>query len=128
VGQGLARTGIHPLRTSPQGFLDHCTPDTAIGPGHENCLVCDFHYPSLCGKDAGMPTPIRLIVIVARTNSIFIALASWIGHATMTIEEGEKMRSDGGNWSRPSNSQDAAFEMARAACTEDVVEVWTLEI
>jgi hypothetical protein len=46
----------------------------------------------------------------------------------MTIEEGEMMRSDGGNWSRPSNSQDAAFEMARAAGTEDVVEVWTLKI
>ena len=37
VGQGLARTGVHPLRASPQGFLDQRLPDTAIGPGHQNC-------------------------------------------------------------------------------------------
>jgi hypothetical protein len=36
------------------------------------------------------------------------------------------MRPDGGNWSRRSNSEDAAFEMARAPGTEDVVEVWTV--
>ena len=46
VGQGLARTGIHPLRASPQGFLDQRLSDTAIGPGHQNCFVCDSHIPS----------------------------------------------------------------------------------
>jgi hypothetical protein len=34
VGQRLARTGIHPLRASPQRFLDQRLSYTAIGPGH----------------------------------------------------------------------------------------------
>jgi hypothetical protein len=46
VGQGLARTGLYPLRTSPQGFLDQRLSYTAIGPGHQNCFVCDCHIPS----------------------------------------------------------------------------------
>jgi hypothetical protein len=46
VGQGLARTGIHPLRASPQGFLDRRLPDAAIGPGHQKCSVCDCHTSS----------------------------------------------------------------------------------
>ncbi len=47
VGQGLARTGIHPPRASPQRFLDQRLSDTAIGPGHQNRSVCDRHMP--CG-------------------------------------------------------------------------------
>src|ERR1700694_4007833 len=46
VGQGLARAGIRPLRSSAQGFLDQRLSDAAIGAGHENCLVCDFHLSS----------------------------------------------------------------------------------
>ncbi len=46
VGQGLARAGIHPLRASPQGFLDQRLPDAAVGPGHQHCLVCDGHGSS----------------------------------------------------------------------------------
>src|SRR5271165_3958871 len=41
--KGLARAGIHPLRASPQGFGDQRLPDAAIGPGHQDCLVCDVH-------------------------------------------------------------------------------------
>jgi len=43
VGQGLPRTGIHPLRASPQSFLDERPADAAIGTGNQNCFVCDFH-------------------------------------------------------------------------------------
>ena len=43
VGQRLARTGIHPLRAPPQGFLDQRLTDTTIGPGHQNCTACDRH-------------------------------------------------------------------------------------
>jgi hypothetical protein len=43
VGQGLASTDIHSCRTSPQGFLDQRLPDAAVGPGHQNCSVCDRH-------------------------------------------------------------------------------------
>jgi hypothetical protein len=46
VGQGLARTGIHSLRASPQCFLHQRLPDTSIGPGHQNCFACDCHTPS----------------------------------------------------------------------------------
>src|SRR4029077_1793605 len=43
VGQGLARTGIYPPRTSPQGFLNQRLSNAAVGPGYENCFVCDSH-------------------------------------------------------------------------------------
>jgi hypothetical protein len=46
VGRWLARTGIHPLRASPQGLLDQRLSDAAIGPGHQNCSVCDCHIAS----------------------------------------------------------------------------------
>jgi hypothetical protein len=46
VRKGVARTGIHPLGASPQGFLDQRPSDTAIGPGHQNSFVCDFHISS----------------------------------------------------------------------------------
>jgi hypothetical protein len=44
VGQGLARTGIHPFRGSPQGFFEQRLSDTATGPGHQNCSICDCHF------------------------------------------------------------------------------------
>ena len=46
VGKGLARPGVHPLRASPQCFLDQRFSYTAIGPGHQNCFVCDCHRSS----------------------------------------------------------------------------------
>ena len=46
VGQGLARAGIYPFRTSVQRFLDQGLSDAAIGPGDQNCLVCDGHTSS----------------------------------------------------------------------------------
>jgi hypothetical protein len=46
VGKGVARTGIHPLRPSPQGFLHQRLSYTAIGPGHQNCFVRDCHISS----------------------------------------------------------------------------------
>jgi hypothetical protein len=39
-----SRTGIHPLRALPQGFLNERPPDTAIGSGYENCSICDLHF------------------------------------------------------------------------------------
>jgi hypothetical protein len=45
IGEGLARTGIHPLRASPQGFLDQPLPETGIGPGHQMRFVCDCLTP-----------------------------------------------------------------------------------
>jgi hypothetical protein len=47
VNQLPARTGIHPLRASPQGFLDQRLPETPVGPGHQNRLTFDcrrFHF------------------------------------------------------------------------------------
>src|ERR1700731_19123 len=44
MGQGLPRTGIHPLRASSQSFLDQRSANAAIGTGNQNCLVCDDHY------------------------------------------------------------------------------------
>ena len=43
VNQRLARTGIYPLRASPQGFLDQRLPETPVGAGHQNCLTFDCH-------------------------------------------------------------------------------------
>ncbi len=43
VGQGLARAGIHPLRASPQGFLDQRLSDTAISAGDGDILVFEAH-------------------------------------------------------------------------------------
>src|SRR6266542_2839187 len=43
MNQRLARTGIHPRRASPQGFLDQRLPETPVGPGHQNCLPFDCH-------------------------------------------------------------------------------------
>ena len=51
VGQGLARTGVHPPRASPQGLLDQRLPDAAIGPGHQNCSVGDCHCVLLIDSD-----------------------------------------------------------------------------
>jgi hypothetical protein len=51
VAQGLACTGVHPLRASSQGFLDQRLPDAAIGPGHQNCSVCDRHYTLLLRRN-----------------------------------------------------------------------------
>ena len=36
VGQRLPRTGIHPLRASPQSFLDQRLSDTAVGTGDQD--------------------------------------------------------------------------------------------
>ena len=36
VGQRLTRTGIHPLRASPQSFLDQRLADTAVGAGAQD--------------------------------------------------------------------------------------------
>src|SRR5882724_6836639 len=44
VGQGLPRTGIHPLRAPAQSFLDQRPADASIGTGYENGFACDFHY------------------------------------------------------------------------------------
>jgi hypothetical protein len=46
VHQRLARTGVRPLRASPQRLLDQRLSDTAIGPGHQNCFVCGCHTHS----------------------------------------------------------------------------------
>jgi hypothetical protein len=43
MNQRLARTGIHPRRASPQGFLDQRLPEPPVGPGHQNCLTFDCH-------------------------------------------------------------------------------------
>jgi hypothetical protein len=44
VGQRLARTGIHLLGTSAQGFLDQCLSDTAIGPVTRTALSTNFMW------------------------------------------------------------------------------------
>jgi hypothetical protein len=52
VKQRLARTGVHPLRASRQGFLDQRPSETPVGPGHQNCLTFDchrFHFRLLLG-------------------------------------------------------------------------------
>ena len=46
VDQRLARTRIHPFRPSSQGFLDQRLSDTAVGPGDQNCFICDSHIAS----------------------------------------------------------------------------------
>ena len=38
MGQGPAGAGVHPLRASPQCFLDQRLTDAAIGPGHQTAL------------------------------------------------------------------------------------------
>jgi hypothetical protein len=43
VGQGLARTRVHPLAASPHGPLDQRLPDAAIGASNQNCSGCDLH-------------------------------------------------------------------------------------
>jgi hypothetical protein len=43
VGQRLARAGIHPLRASPQGFLDQRLSDTAISAGDDDILIFEAH-------------------------------------------------------------------------------------
>src|SRR6266542_6206858 len=48
MNQRLARTGIYPLRASPQGFLDQRLPETPVGPGHQNCLTFDCHRFHFC--------------------------------------------------------------------------------
>jgi hypothetical protein len=48
VGQGLARTGIHPLRASAQGFLDQRLSNTAIGPGDDDILIFEAHQFCSC--------------------------------------------------------------------------------
>ena len=48
VGQGLARTGVHPLRASAQGFLDQRLSDTAIGAGDDDILVFEAHRFCSC--------------------------------------------------------------------------------
>jgi hypothetical protein len=50
VGEGVARTGIHSLRASPQGFLDQGLSDTAICPSYQNCFVFDCHCPPRAAK------------------------------------------------------------------------------
>ena len=60
VNQGLARTGIHPLRASPQGFLDQRLPETSVGAGHQNCLPFDCHR--LRAHDS-LPV-LRVVVVV----------------------------------------------------------------
>jgi hypothetical protein len=50
VSQGLARAGIHPLRASGESLSDQRLPDAAIGPGHQNRFVCDYHYILLANK------------------------------------------------------------------------------
>jgi hypothetical protein len=43
MGQGLARTGIDPLRASPQGFLNQRLSDTAIGSSDDDILIFEAH-------------------------------------------------------------------------------------
>jgi len=32
-----------PLGSAPEGFLDECTADSAIGAGNQDCFLCDVH-------------------------------------------------------------------------------------
>jgi hypothetical protein len=53
-----ARTGIHPLRASPQGLLDQRPTEAPIGPSHQNSCVCDLHFiflGEIRGKAASRP-------------------------------------------------------------------------
>src|SRR5260370_23884197 len=56
VGQGLARTGIHPLRASSRGFLDQCLTEATIDPRHHDCCVCESpFFPSGAGRRNDAP-------------------------------------------------------------------------
>jgi hypothetical protein len=41
--KGSARTGIHELRASLQGFFNQSPPDAAIGPSDQDCFVFNVH-------------------------------------------------------------------------------------
>jgi hypothetical protein len=65
MGKGLARTRIHPLRASLQGFLNQRVADASVRAGDQDCFVFDVHnvllsnhlpfsihyYASLGGED-----------------------------------------------------------------------------
>ena len=43
MGKRLARSRIHALRASLQGFLNQCTADASVRAGDQDCLVFDVH-------------------------------------------------------------------------------------
>jgi hypothetical protein len=43
MGKGLARSRIHPLRTSPQSFLNQCPSDASVCAGNQNYFAFDLH-------------------------------------------------------------------------------------
>src|SRR5437879_9277118 len=43
MSQELARTRIHPLRASLQGFLNQCTADAPVRASDQDCFVFDVH-------------------------------------------------------------------------------------
>ncbi len=66
VGQGLARSGIHALRASPQGFCDQRLSDAAIGASHQHRFVCDhcklsFDFTLESGPVRHRPTPVSRV-------------------------------------------------------------------
>src|SRR6266853_7048160 len=51
MGKGLARTRIHTLGASLQGFLNQCTADASVRAGDQDCFVFDVHnvlLPKYC--------------------------------------------------------------------------------
>ena len=51
MSKGLARSRIHPLGASLQGFLNQCTADASVRAGDQDCFVFDVHnvlLPKYC--------------------------------------------------------------------------------
>jgi len=48
--EGLARSRVHPLRTSPQGFLNQCPADATVRAGDQDCLIFDVHITLLLNR------------------------------------------------------------------------------
>jgi hypothetical protein len=78
------RTGIHPLRTSPQGFLNQGLPKAAIGARYQNGFACDIHKiftPSFLSLfNAGC----LIVCSLPLQRDLF----SWINLALLMIEPG----------------------------------------
>jgi len=50
-----ASSCVHPLCSAPEGFLDECTADAAIGTGNQDCILCDVHDDLLLGLTLAGP-------------------------------------------------------------------------
>ena len=70
----------------PQGFLNHCPPDAAIGPRHQNCSVLGFHtsllifvYLSWCRS-----TPSAGRLVFKRADHLLPALGRGLRRQSMS--------------------------------------------